>query len=370
MSKVKKEKERYVKLYVPELKQLVEGSDEKMCLMMAQLEYWFGIKPDGFYKFMERPKGVNPAYREGDSWTEEMGMSNSKIETALKPICTHYSSWTEYKQADDKFQGRLYCSYYHRPSHQTYYLRNHEKVNAELARLELAKLSHIFGEKHSSNVGKGEIYTSGNGVIDNAEIIESEVVYTENNSEINSKNKQEREEGSHFGGEVKEKREEEIPANSDNFDSSYSGDLVTAEIPAWQQRQNRKVPFPAGFELTEDMIAWAKENNPEIDVHHSTEKFRVYNYDNFSADWLREWQMWILREKPISKAPAFDANQYRLDIYADIDNWFKKPKVDEPVTSSLQKPEPKDTKADDERRKAEIDAYFKNGGNRNKSTSP
>ncbi len=57
----KKSKEEFVKLYVPELRQLVESGDEKMCLVMAQCEYWFGHKPDGFYKFMSPVKGDNPS---------------------------------------------------------------------------------------------------------------------------------------------------------------------------------------------------------------------------------------------------------------------------------------------------------------------
>jgi hypothetical protein len=54
--KKQKEYKRICELYVPELMQLVNSGDEKMCLMMAQLEYWFGIKPDGFYKFMTIPE--------------------------------------------------------------------------------------------------------------------------------------------------------------------------------------------------------------------------------------------------------------------------------------------------------------------------
>jgi hypothetical protein len=38
--KEKKNKKDFVKLYVPEILQLVDSGDEKMCLMMAQLEYW------------------------------------------------------------------------------------------------------------------------------------------------------------------------------------------------------------------------------------------------------------------------------------------------------------------------------------------
>lgn len=177
----KKSKEEFVKLYVPELRQLVESGDEKMCLVMAQCEYWFGHKPDGFYKFMSPAKDDNPAYREGDSWTEEMGMSNTKIANALKSICTHYPSYTAYKnEAGDKFKGKFYCSYYHKPSHQTHYLRDHEKTNAALKSLSLEKRSTIFREKHSSKVRNDEKDFSGDTETGYPEIIEAEVVYTEN----------------------------------------------------------------------------------------------------------------------------------------------------------------------------------------------
>jgi hypothetical protein len=39
-----RKKKEYVKLYVPELVQLVESGDEKMCLIMAHLN--IGLEPE------------------------------------------------------------------------------------------------------------------------------------------------------------------------------------------------------------------------------------------------------------------------------------------------------------------------------------
>ncbi len=42
------------------------------------------------------------------------------------------------------------------------------------------------------------------------------------------------------------------------------------------------------------MKEWAKAKRPDVDVEKSTDKFRVFNYEKFAADWLTSWQMWIL----------------------------------------------------------------------------
>ena len=302
----KKSKEEFVKLYVPELMQLVESGDEKMCLVMAQCEYWFGRKPDGFYKFMSPAKGDNRAYREGDSWTEEMGMSSTKIDNALKPICTHYSSYTAYKDEEgDKFKGKFYCSYYHKPSHQTQYLRNHDITNAALKSLSLEKRSAIFREKHSSKVGSDKKAISGDTETGCPEIIEAEVVYTENTTkttpENNSEKTQEREDSSHFyPNQIKQEEEYQnvIQKEKEEEIAEYSADAYNVDENAgWQSRHNVEVPFPSDFELTEEMIGWAEDKKPEIDVHESTEKFKIDNADKVNNDWLKKWRMWIMNER-------------------------------------------------------------------------
>ncbi len=56
--------ESYYVKYHPEIQQAL-GS-EKAAILMDRLEYWFQIKPEGFYKFYEPCK--HPLYRPGDSW--------------------------------------------------------------------------------------------------------------------------------------------------------------------------------------------------------------------------------------------------------------------------------------------------------------
>ncbi|HEX8288746.1 MAG TPA: hypothetical protein VF556_12150 [Pyrinomonadaceae bacterium] len=287
----KKKADEFIKLYVPELMQLADSADEKMCLMMAQLEYWFGKESkgkkyvDGFFKFMT-PSPDHPVYREGDSWEEEMGMSAEKIKNGLKPICTHYKSFTEYKnQEGDKFKGKFYCSYNHKPSHQTYYLRNHEKVNRALESLSLGNKSSIFQEKNSSGIGKVNNYESRNNDTVIPEFEDAEVVYTKTNTKNTSYiTQRELESGSHYEIYTEEK------------DGIYQSHNVVENYNS-NSRPRQKTPFPEDFTLTDEMLAWAQANRPTIDVITSTKKFIIYKRNEISDDWEGAWMKWIIGEK-------------------------------------------------------------------------
>ena len=117
--------------YVKELHAIAGGV--LGCLVMQQLDYWFEGHPEGYYKFLM--PSDHPAYKIGDSWTEELGMSKDEFRTAFDKIGIRYKSKSEFDQAVDKFQGQFYCSYVDRRSNLTYYFRNHELVDAALDEL-------------------------------------------------------------------------------------------------------------------------------------------------------------------------------------------------------------------------------------------
>ena len=117
--------------YVKELHPIAGGV--LGCLVMQQLDYWFEGHPEGFYKFLM--PSDHPAYKIGDSWTEELGMSKDEFRTAFDKIGIRYKSKSEFDQAADKFQGKFYCSYVDRRSNLTYYFRNHDLVDAALDEL-------------------------------------------------------------------------------------------------------------------------------------------------------------------------------------------------------------------------------------------
>ena len=102
------------------------------CILFQQLDHWFESKPDGFYKFLERPESNHPQYRDGDSWNEEIGITPDEFRTAFDAIATRYKSKKDYDLASDKFQGKFYCSYYDRVARLTWYFRNHDLVDGFL----------------------------------------------------------------------------------------------------------------------------------------------------------------------------------------------------------------------------------------------
>ncbi|MGV0998959.1 MAG: hypothetical protein ACOYBQ_06500 [Fluviibacter sp.] len=134
--------------YVKELHAIAGGV--LGCLVMQQLDYWFEGHPEGYYKFLM--PSDHPAYKIGDSWTEELGMSKDEFRTAFDKIGIRYKSKSEFEQAPDKFQGKFYCSFVDRRSNLTYYFRNHDLVDAALDEL-LSKPAQKQAKQGSHSTG-------------------------------------------------------------------------------------------------------------------------------------------------------------------------------------------------------------------------
>lgn len=97
--------------------------------MVGKLEYWFNRPQfkEGFFKFLEPCN--RPSYKQGDSWTEEMGICRKVFNKAFDLIGTTYSSKTEFSaNKEDLFKGKLYARYYDRQSNKTYFIRNHNYI--------------------------------------------------------------------------------------------------------------------------------------------------------------------------------------------------------------------------------------------------
>src|ERR1700722_1386327 len=98
-------------------------------LIIGKLEFWFANPKykEGFYKFVE--PCAHPLYREGDSWSEELGISRKIFAKAFDLIGVRYKSKSAYLNAEDTFQGKLYASYRDRKTNCTYFIRNHDFVS-------------------------------------------------------------------------------------------------------------------------------------------------------------------------------------------------------------------------------------------------
>lgn len=123
--------------YVKELRPL--AGSVTACILMQQLDYWFSIKPGGFYKFINVCD--HPKYKQGDSWCEELSFSVEEYRSAFEKIGVRYKSKNLFMQANDKFNGKFYACFHDRQSNQTFYVRNHELLDKVLDELISVKAS-------------------------------------------------------------------------------------------------------------------------------------------------------------------------------------------------------------------------------------
>ncbi len=104
-------------------------------IAFARLIYWFGKKPDGFYKFKEACK--HPLYKAGDSWSEDLKMTKRILDPILKRLITHHISKNSYRESKDKFAGKMFCSYTERNTNRTFYFMDRDAVDQFLSSLNL-----------------------------------------------------------------------------------------------------------------------------------------------------------------------------------------------------------------------------------------
>ncbi len=106
-----------------------KGKNENIQPLVEKLEYWFGQYPNGFAKHCEIRKDQNNLV--GLSWTEELSISRYFFKKAFKEIGVYYSSPELFERAEDKFEGKFYCSVLHTSNnHRTFYYRNNKLIEA------------------------------------------------------------------------------------------------------------------------------------------------------------------------------------------------------------------------------------------------
>ena len=110
-----------------------ELGSKNAVLLFEKMEYWFSKKKNEFYKFIE--PCCHPCYREGDSWSEELGFSKLVFRNAFDKIGTRYISKTAFEKEADPFKGKLFASYRDRQSKKTVFVRNNALLHTFYDRL-------------------------------------------------------------------------------------------------------------------------------------------------------------------------------------------------------------------------------------------
>jgi hypothetical protein len=128
--------------YIPELRSLC--SSVTGCLQLVQMEYWFSKNPHGFYKFLSPCD--HEKYRDGDSWTEELGFSEHEFRAAFEVNGVSYTRKdfvASLQEGSDPFQAKLYCRVYDSKTGLTYYFRNHTVMDTVLNNMFTSSSSQV-----------------------------------------------------------------------------------------------------------------------------------------------------------------------------------------------------------------------------------
>ncbi|MBA3530388.1 MAG: hypothetical protein H0T73_00510 [Ardenticatenales bacterium] len=106
------------------------AGDGNTALFLRQVLFWHGLHPRPFYKF-NAPAPDHPAYRPGDSWTEELGLTRSQFETARKRLAVKVAG-KDPAQREAAFARGALMVYWTTEEHLTWYWLNEDRLG-ELA---------------------------------------------------------------------------------------------------------------------------------------------------------------------------------------------------------------------------------------------
>ena len=309
---------RYSIPYIKELRNLEDVKSVNACLLMSQLEYWFMISGNGFYKFAERPETEQFAYKDGDSWTEELGISYAEFINAFEQIGVRYKSKKEYDEAKSKgdvFQGKFYCCYFNKVNRLTLHFRNDKKVNEAIRFLRELKTQTLRNEDSQLTDSTNSVRRiEENAVIEKDNLsLESTDTTTDNTTEIRenelSCDKQDSHSDFRFVEEFETSnkevsREKSFIGSSDDDDNRTLYDIYwdTMEGLEKQGISQKPIPIPDDFEPDYNMMFWAKNTYPLKMIGIATEKFIDYfkSKGQKSCNWKLKWKKWIIDEREIS----------------------------------------------------------------------
>lgn len=322
--------------YIKELKQLDGIKSVNACLLMAQIEYWFAIMGNSFFKYKERPETEQYRYKEGESWTEELGISSAEFTNAFAQIGVSYNSkkvYDEAKSNGDEFQGRFYCSYHNKVSRLTYYFRNDKKVGEAIKTIRELK-TQSPGDKDSklSNSTKSNARDKENTNIEkNISSLESSDTTTDTTSDITSEREQNdslSKKDFSFGKEIENKEEKlGIENNDSSLETTPSSNPIESD--------QTKVELPENFAPTWDAKYRAFLHFPDKSISWVTEKFTAHYQANGLRlpieQWHQKWWDWMQTEREAVGSVKLDeehnailgyVSQDVLDCFYDMDEYL------------------------------------------------
>jgi len=131
---------------------------DRATLIFDRLEFYSSRQPDGFYKFIE--PNSHRLYKKDDSWTELLDCHRTSFWRAFKLIGKKHTSRWAFEESKDKFEGKLYASYYDRNTNRMFFVRNHDAVKKLFTKIqsgaEFGYKTKKTKEKSQSCAGNGK----------------------------------------------------------------------------------------------------------------------------------------------------------------------------------------------------------------------
>lgn len=232
-------------LYRPEWRKIT-GSVTAAILLQQIIYHWDrnGRKP--FYKFKEPPDSKNKFYRDGDSWTEELGFSRKEFDAAIKKIGYKKSKKNQAKHG-------LPVEYWidvSRLTHYTIHPKNLQKL-----------LSKLYEKKHEEAQEEQQ----------EEEQQEQSQKLSEGQQEVSQNESQEQE-----NNDRKSPNCSDCPVKSNrDFTKSTNGDLGKDQIGLYEttKRGDRKSTNGA-IDLTTER-GFTKSTNGDLDLTKTTTKNKI-----------------------------------------------------------------------------------------------
>jgi hypothetical protein len=135
---------------------------DRATLIFDRLEFYSKKQPNGFYKFLE--PNSHKLYREGESWTELLGCHRTSFWRAFNFIGKKHTSQWAFEKAEDKFEGKLYASYYDRLNNRMFFIRNHGVVNEFFANIQPQSKSLTKSKEEENSQSRPGLILDNNSV--------------------------------------------------------------------------------------------------------------------------------------------------------------------------------------------------------------
>lgn len=265
--------------------------------LLNKLLYWFEKYQDGFYKFMEPCN--HKLYRQGDSWTEEMGMARRTFTRAFDLIGVRYKSKALFQAQEDPFQGKLFASYVDNDTNQTFYLKNPQALDLLKLKKEKDSKEKAASKQEEEKLVEKNVRRATDKMTD---------PYKDNKKDFNKLIPPK----SPLKGRGKGKRvKNNFSQKKVSSQSSTLSDKIKPMIEIFKQETNGRVPVPS---VTSHFAQKLREAMEKF-FHNSLEKWRLFCRKCASSKFLmgegpsgfKAWLVWLIKEQVIEKIRQ---NQY------------------------------------------------------------